>query len=583
MTVNQHQNILRLKRQELESIENTIYQNKFTSLDVEMAIKKLKNNKAVGLDFISNEMLKYSKSQRLYTILSTIFNDVVKYGLILQNFNVSLIHPIPKTKTFRDKPDEYRPISVSNILCNVYEQVILIKTHSTFKFNKRQFGYSAASSCKQSSFLVNEVINYYKRGNSPIYILSLDTKKAFDRMWREGAYYKLIGKIDKSLWRAIVNYYSNSMGVVKYNGELSDIFSIIQGVKQGGIISPYFFNFFINDLLDECDNESLGARLGNIKLSIISYCDDLLIMSPLINDANKILNKCHDFAKKWKFVFNAKKCNWYVAGNQSYNNPTFKLGSSTLQKVNSLIHLGMPVGSKKYVEEFFCQKFRKGECSLYSLYGFGCNDKGLAYNIIGDIYKRFCQSTFYYGLETNYISEKILRYIDIRQNTLLKNTFSLSKYARSKPLLSALRIKSIKHLYEEYKIILLKQIRTHCLTRDVFIYLFNYYNTNEISRESYIYTIKTLFEKLEILANDINDYLYTDIKYVRNILDNKYILHDDGLADSIKWLITRNSNQSMNNFDRKLIEQLLYIQFNSQNNIRNNDNTEIIININTQN
>ena len=98
--------------------------------------------------------------------------------------------------------------------------------------------------------------------------------------------------------------------------------------------------------------------------------------------------------------------------------------------------------TKKHVEEFFCEKFKKVERSFYSLYSLGCNNYGLNFHIIASIYKKFSQSIFYYGLETNYIRKQCLNNINIRQNTLLENTFGISKFSRSKCLLNVLKIKT---------------------------------------------------------------------------------------------------------------------------------------------
>jgi hypothetical protein len=37
-------------------------------------------------------------------------------------------------------------------------------------------------------------------------------------------------------------------------------FLIKEGVKQGGILSPDLFNFFMNDLLIENDHQNIGAK-----------------------------------------------------------------------------------------------------------------------------------------------------------------------------------------------------------------------------------------------------------------------------------------------------------------------------------
>ena len=80
---------------------------------------------------------------------------------------------------------------------------------------------------------------------SPCYIVNLDMKKAFDKLWRHGFFYKILNRIDNSYWRAIVNYYENSSGKIKIDGKLSEKFKIKDGIKQGGVLSPFLFNFYV--------------------------------------------------------------------------------------------------------------------------------------------------------------------------------------------------------------------------------------------------------------------------------------------------------------------------------------------------
>jgi hypothetical protein len=69
-------------------------------------------------------------------------------------------------------------------------------------------------------------------GGSPSYIVNLDMKKAFYKLWRDVLLYKLIDKIDNIYWRAIANYYANSSGKVKINGELSMDFKMSDEFKH---------------------------------------------------------------------------------------------------------------------------------------------------------------------------------------------------------------------------------------------------------------------------------------------------------------------------------------------------------------
>ncbi|CAF0764871.1 unnamed protein product [Brachionus calyciflorus] len=137
-----------------------------------------------------------------------------------------------------------------------------------------QFGYKKNTSCKHAYFVVNETINYYKNGKSELKIVGLDATKAFDKLWREGLFYKLYPKIDEWIWRAIVSYYAESKIIVRIKDKKSKAYKTSQGVKQGGILSGFLFNFFINDLIEQCLDLNIGAKIGDKNVSVIGYCDD---------------------------------------------------------------------------------------------------------------------------------------------------------------------------------------------------------------------------------------------------------------------------------------------------------------------
>jgi hypothetical protein len=91
---------------------------------------------------------------------------------------------------------------------------------------------------------MKEVINNHIEEKEPLYIASLDSEKAYDSVWRDGIYFKLIGVITAQFWLLVKEYYGKSDGLLKINGILLDeIIEISRGVKQGGVLSPQLFNF----------------------------------------------------------------------------------------------------------------------------------------------------------------------------------------------------------------------------------------------------------------------------------------------------------------------------------------------------
>ena len=45
-----------------------------------------------------------------------------------------------------------------------------------------QFGYKERTSCKSTYFIVNEVMQFYSAGRSPLHVVALDAKKTLDKL-----------------------------------------------------------------------------------------------------------------------------------------------------------------------------------------------------------------------------------------------------------------------------------------------------------------------------------------------------------------------------------------------------------------
>ena len=50
---------------------------------------------------------------------------------------------------------------------------------------------------------------------------------------------------------------------------------MVNGVKQVGILSPFLFNIYVNELIELCLSLNLGSKLFEINTSMINFCDDL--------------------------------------------------------------------------------------------------------------------------------------------------------------------------------------------------------------------------------------------------------------------------------------------------------------------
>ena len=88
----------------------------------------------------------------------------------------------------------------------------------------------------------------------------MDLKKCFDFVDRELMLYKLLlYDIDGKLYNSVKNINQSAESCIRINGKLTNWLSCKTGVKQGDNLFPTLFSIFINDLVQDINNLSLGV------------------------------------------------------------------------------------------------------------------------------------------------------------------------------------------------------------------------------------------------------------------------------------------------------------------------------------
>ena len=103
---------------------------------------------------------------------------------------------------------------------------------------------------------------------------------------------------------------------VFHDGEKTEPFQLRNGIPQGDSMSPILFNLYLNNLLvhfveNECTNDPVSV--GNIKLSILIYADDILLFS---QSKQGIIKQENEKLQPWECAYdklrqnkdNGKKC-----------------------------------------------------------------------------------------------------------------------------------------------------------------------------------------------------------------------------------------------------------------------------------
>ena len=150
------------------------------SAQVELALSGLDRHKAT-ID-IPNYLIKIA-SNLLSTPLTSLFNESIESGIVLDIFKISKVTPVFKTGAVTD-PGNYRPIAVLSPFAKILERLVYNQlSHFLEKENilfKHQFGFRKNYSTEQAILELTDNLKMKIDSNEAICSIFLDLSKAFD-------------------------------------------------------------------------------------------------------------------------------------------------------------------------------------------------------------------------------------------------------------------------------------------------------------------------------------------------------------------------------------------------------------------
>jgi len=62
-------------------------------------------------------------------------------------------------------------------------------------------------------------------------------------------------------------------------GVFSRLESICSGIRQGGILSPFLFNIYVDSLISVLRSSDLGCHIGSTYIGCLAYANDFILLS----------------------------------------------------------------------------------------------------------------------------------------------------------------------------------------------------------------------------------------------------------------------------------------------------------------
>ena len=78
--------------------------------------------------------------------------------------------------------------------------------------------------------------------------------------------------------RILMYWYKNQDTCIRWGDAYSAKFKVTNGVRQGGILSPYLFNVYVDELSEELTKCNVGCNLNGQLINHIMYDDDVVLI-----------------------------------------------------------------------------------------------------------------------------------------------------------------------------------------------------------------------------------------------------------------------------------------------------------------
>ena len=182
-------------------------------------------------------------------------------GQLPEDWKKAEVIAIYKKKGKKSDPANYRPVSLTCILCKVLEDIIrdCIVDHMNKQciYSPSQHGFRKQMSCMTQLLEVMNDFTKMIEDGSDIDVIYLDFKKAFDSVPHVRLLNKLCAYgIQGEILNWIRSFLTNRQQKVRVGGAISTPEPVVSGIPQGSILGPILFTIFINDLPDNIDSKA---------------------------------------------------------------------------------------------------------------------------------------------------------------------------------------------------------------------------------------------------------------------------------------------------------------------------------------
>ena len=332
LTLLQNQPATNISIDELDTISSDL---------VRTHLKRVRPNKAEGPDEIYARVLKECEKE-VAVPLAIIFSRSLSETEIPIDWKRANVVPVFK-KGDKGKVENYRPVSLTSLVCKLFESIIKDTIVAFLNENEiirgTQHGFMKGRSCLTNLLeFLDVATNSFDQGKQ-LDVAYLDFSKAFDKVphKRLGLQLKLHG-INNKMHAWIELWLSGRQQRVILNGSKSRWENVLSGVPQGSVLGPLLFLIFVNQIENGVANK------------VLKFADDLKLFGVIEgerdqDDFQSDLDKLVEWSEAWQMKFNFDKCKVMHIGRVK-RQTVYEMGGQRLNQIEKERDLGVTINCK---------------------------------------------------------------------------------------------------------------------------------------------------------------------------------------------------------------------------------------------
>ena len=347
-------NVANISDEEINEINDIV-----TDKMISWSINSFGAYKSGGGDLIFPAMLQKA-GDVILPILRELFRASLKFKYIPKIWRDTSVCFIPKPgKTSYDRAKSFRPISLMSFVLKTLEKILdhKIKTGPLIKnpIEKTQYAYASGRSTETALHnLVAEIEKGLQNDGFAVTIF-IDIEAAFD-----GCTFETLEKAaqNKEVPQFIIDWYKAMLNHRNLKADIlgsDQYFRPVQGIPQGGIASPIFWNMVIDPLIkrlsDKVDIHNLNIM--RVQAHTSGFADDLAITvagkiknkNTVLGNANKAMKIVETWCQEVGLSVNPDKtfAIRFTKGKVKWQLDNVKIFGKNIEWVDSIKYLGVTI------------------------------------------------------------------------------------------------------------------------------------------------------------------------------------------------------------------------------------------------